>query len=700
MLAEKDMTTSFQTCYTSDSIKCALNIFDKYKLNIIPVVNLNNELIGILTKNKVIHALNHDYPLSSPIESLVNFKPVYIHPESKVFETREKLLEHMVGHAPVVDSEKKVLGIISTAEILFSYSNLVDMFQSQLKLLFDSLQFGLLSVDTKLNITAINPLAKDFLQLTEECNASKKVLVKHKTIKDMIQHLFTNNEKPPKQKIKLNGYSFLIDCNPLFKNNKLIGAMVIMDDLTKVDELVSELEITKQWEEKLRILVESAYDAMLLVDENGLITMANKGFCDLFSTTEDKLLGKSILKDFPDLAIKEVLETMAPLNGITKTINSKQCLITNFPIINDGELAGVVSKITFRGLKQLHDALNKVSKLESSLTYKPETKYCISDIVGSSAAITKVKREAYAASKSKSTVLLIGDSGTGKELFAHGIHDASLLPGSFIKVNCSAIPKDLMESEFFGYAEGAFTGAKRGGKKGKFELAQNGTLFLDEIGDLPLDLQPKLLRVLQEKEFEPVGGSKTIKSDVRIIAATNKNLEEMIKNGDFREDLYYRLNILRITIPSLRERKEDIPEIVDNIIERLNRSGFYIKGITAEGLHVLKNYNWPGNIRELQNVLERAANLNDDGLIDIPELPDYIFEHQNNDMNFNAEESSTEHKSIHNPMDYKKNVMKTEKQIIKEALEEANGNKTKASVLLGISRTWLYSKIKQYDIDA
>ena len=693
-----NMTKSFQICFVDTSLKNAIDILAKYKQSLVPVVNENDCLIGVLTKNKIIEAISNGYSLTDSIKPFVNFNPIYIHPYSEVFEIRNTMLQHKIGHAPVVNSNKQVVDIFSTTDTLLTYSKLVDSYQSQLQLLFDSLQFGLISVDLNMKITTINPFAREISQINNLSNETKVDLKRIKPIYDMLQFIFTNQKNPPKQKLNINGYSLLIFCSPLYDNNTLIGATIIMEDLTKTDELVNELKITKQWEEKLRILVESAYDAMVLVDEKGLITMANKGFCELFSTTENKLLRKSVSNNFPDLSINEVFERGIPLFGAYKIVNSKQCLVTNIPIINNDELIGVVSKITFRGLKQLHDALNKVSKVENKPTLNGETKYSFQDIIGFSKSIKKVKKEAYAASQSRSTVLLIGESGTGKELFAQGIHTASSLLGSFVKVNCSAIPKDLMESEFFGYTDGAFTGAIKGGKKGKFEFAQNGTLFLDEIGDLPLDLQPKLLRVLQEKEFEPIGGNKTIKINVRIIAATNKNLEEMVKSGEFREDLYYRLNILRLDIPPLRERKEDLPYIIENITERLNHSGFYIKGITTQALNVLMKYNWPGNIRELQNVLERAANLLNRGFIDIPDLPNYILEHQNIDIDYNLVESTLEEKSLPHSMDYKENVMNKERELIIEALKKANGNKTHACKLLGISRTWLYSKIKQYNI--
>ena len=286
-----------------------------------------------------------------------------------------------------------------------------------------------------------------------------------------------------------------------------------------------------------------------------------------------------------------------------------------------------------------------------------------------------------------STVLIIGESGTGKELFAQGIHAASGQPGPFVQVNCAAVPPELLESEFFGYADGAFTGAKKGGLKGKFELAQNGTIFLDEIGDMALPLQTKILRVLQEKEFQPIGSSKTIHLHTKIIAATNQNIEQLIIEGKFREDLYYRLNIMRLNIPPLRERIEDLPDIIHAIINRLNQGGFYIKGVTHFALTKLMKHTWPGNVRELQNILERAANLKTSDYIDADDIP--TFNHDIEEKIISPQSTST----------YKDMIHSTEKDLINTALKEAKGNKTKASQLLGISRPWLYTKMKKYNLE-
>ncbi|MBP2240248.1 transcriptional regulator with PAS, ATPase and Fis domain [Cytobacillus eiseniae] len=345
-------------------------------------------------------------------------------------------------------------------------------------------------------------------------------------------------------------------------------------------------------------------------------------------------------------------------------IQGQQCLISILPIMKNGETISAVCKVTYRGLTHLHTALTKVRKLEKQVNaYQTEisdlkgTKYTLFDFSGELEAIRKIKHEATLASKSMSTVLIIGDSGTGKELFAQGIHVSSGQMGAFVQVNCAAIPADLLESELFGYADGAFTGAKRGGMKGKFELAQNGTIFLDEIGDMLLPLQTKILRVLQEKEFQPIGSSKTIHLNTKIIAATNQNIEQLVREGKFREDLYYRLNIIRLNIPPLRKRMVDLPDITYEMINRLNQSGFYIKGITHSALTKLMKHSWPGNVRELQNVLERAANLKTGDYIDGDDIPTF------NDL-------LKENADPHYPSPtYKEIFQKSEKEMIVAALK-------------------------------
>ena len=446
---------------------------------------------------------------------------------------------------------------------------------------------------------------------------------------------------------------------------------------------------------QLQSVIDFAYDAIILVNKKAEITMINRGFTDLFGLEGKDVLYKSTSKLFPDLGIENVIKSGISIQNTPQMIQGNQTLISILPIQQNGETISAICKLTFRGLTHLHETLTKVKKLEKQVSaYQNEineikgTKYTLFDIAGDSPAISHVKHEALLASKSMSTVLIVGESGTGKELFAQGIHAASGQMGPFIQVNCAAIPLDLLESEFFGYVEGAFTGAKKGGMKGKFELAQNGTLFLDEIGEMPLTLQTKLLRVLQEKEFQPIGSTKTIHLNTKIIAATNQNIEQMVEAGTFRADLYYRLNIMRLDIPPLRQRMEDISDIIQIIINRLNKSGFYVKSVTHSALTKLMKHTWPGNVRELHNILERAANLTTSEYIEDEHIPNFGNHYIKKEIIPN---------SINTIL--KGTIQETEKDIIMDALRTTNGNKSQASKLLGISRPWLYAKIKKYELE-
>nr|WP_284730453.1 sigma-54 dependent transcriptional regulator [Bacillus sp. SM2101] len=315
-------------------------------------------------------------------------------------------------------------------------------------------------------------------------------------------------------------------------------------------------------------------------------------------------------------------------------------------------------------------------------------------IISRSERMEDLKQQALIAAQSFSTILISGKSGTGKELIADGIHFSSGRKGKFIKINCAAIPEELLEAEIFGYTSGAFTGAKKGGKPGKFELAHEGTLFLDEIGDMPLSLQAKLLRVLQEREFERVGGTKTIKVDVRIIAATNKNLIELIAKGNFREDLYYRINVIQLHIPPLNERMEDIPLLCNHFIEKCNaKTKRTIVGISNGGIEKLQQYDWPGNVRQLENIIERAYHFTNTKWIE----PLHI---QFEELTHGLQQTQPTFHSFNNGyFTNQKNLLKeSEKSLIIQALIQTNGNRTKAAHLLGISRSTLYEKIKNYAI--
>src|SRR5208337_4968971 len=352
--------------------------------------------------------------------------------------------------------------------------------------------------------------------------------------------------------------------------------------------------------------------------------------------------------------------------------------------------------VVFKDVEQLYELASKLKVLESKVKYYEKeltqlrgARYTMASIMGSGQAISAAKLEALRASRTDSTVLVVGETGTGKELFAHAIHAASQRrSGPFIKLNCAAVPSELLESELFGYEEGAFTGAKRGGKPGKFEMAQGGTLFLDEIGDMPSAMQVKLLRVLQEREVERVGGTITRSVDIRIIAATGKSLEDLVNEGSFRADLYYRINVIPIRIPSLRERREDIIAIADSFLARLsNDTGEMKRTISPELQEVLKSYIWRGNIRELQNVLERATAMSREESLLPEHVPEYLLHSIPVSRAGAAHPSTLAHARA-----------EAERKTIVAALAAAEGNKTRAASILQIHRVKLYEKMKRHGI--
>ncbi|MCL6478475.1 MAG: sigma 54-interacting transcriptional regulator [Peptococcaceae bacterium] len=446
----------------------------------------------------------------------------------------------------------------------------------------------------------------------------------------------------------------------------------------------------KKIQSELAIILNSVHEAIEVADKNGLIKYVNPAFTRITGIPEGERIGKNIFEVSPDGALATVLKTGKNIFGHrTKVGGSTSEVISNAaPIYVDGNLTGGV--VVFQHLTdvmKLMDALRHSTSLIENLSEKlgqvTTSKYTFNDILGTSQELKKCIQVAERAARSNSTVLLLGESGTGKELFAHAIHHSSpRREKPFIKVNCAAIPENLLESEFFGYAKGAFTGAVKS-KIGKFELANGGTIFLDEIGDMSLNLQGKLLRVLQEMEFERVGGNQTIKVDVRVIAATNRNLRDLIRQGRFREDLYYRLNVVEITIPPLRYHKEDLPMLCNNLVVKLNRKlGKKVKGLSKDAEEALYGYNWPGNVRELENVIERVMVTVDDEIITKKNLIQHVSQFKN------TPERELDLISI--------DMM--EQILIKKALTKFGNTvegKRKAAQALNISLATLYNKLKK-----
>ncbi|MDP4084258.1 MAG: sigma 54-interacting transcriptional regulator [Bacillota bacterium] len=442
----------------------------------------------------------------------------------------------------------------------------------------------------------------------------------------------------------------------------------------------------------LNDLIEIADDSLVVVDKEGYVQILTRSFAEFLGVDQEESIGKHVTEVIENTRMHIVAKTGNFEIAEPQKIKDSYMIATRAPVINQGKIVGAIGKVVFNNLEQLTSLTkrltylkNELNKSKGIITARNKAYYTFNHLIGDHYAFLEVKNQARKAAKSDSNVLILGESGTGKELFAHSIHNESRRSmGVFVKVNCAAIPAELIESELFGYEEGSFTGAKKGGKIGKFEVADGGTIFLDEIGELPLHMQVKLLRVLQEKEIERVGATGTLPVDVRIIAATNRNLKEMVEKKEFRLDLYYRLKVMEITVPSLKERVEDIEILVNYFLEKYqNLLKKKAKGVNDQALFLLCHYSWPGNIRELENAIERALNMVDEGECIAPKhLPEEITG------------------NVHQyPIRSLTEVMEeTERNAIFNCLRMMDGNKTETAKLLGISRTSLYEKMNKYGL--
>lgn len=460
------------------------------------------------------------------------------------------------------------------------------------------------------------------------------------------------------------------------------------------------METKKQqvFTEIMQGILQNPYTGIIMVDNEGYITIINQTYLELLGLKESDAINRHVTEVTPHSRLPEVLETKEVHLADHWRVNEHDTIVFRMPLYRDGQMIGAMGQslvLDAAGVKilskKLRDLEGQLAVYKDVLSSIYSSKYSFADIVGVNQQLRHIKNLALRAANSGSTVLIQGESGTGKELFAHAIHQASPRAESpFVRVNCAAMPEHLLESEMFGYEEGAFTGARKGGKPGKFELAHRGVIFLDEIGDMPLAMQSKLLAVLQEREMERVGGTKPIRVDVQIIAATNRDLQDMVIKGKFREDLFYRLNVVTINVPALRDRREDIPLLVKYLVPKLNRRMHtQVEKIAPETTEFLSRYDWPGNVRELENLLERAINV-----ADLHQQDCLTQEH----FPFLASLLSLPmqtHTSVDNLGEA---VEQTEKATILRVLVATGNNKARAARILGINKSVLYRKLEKYGL--
>ena len=587
------------------------------------------------------------------------------------------------------------------------------MIRVPFEIIIDSTHDGIIAVDEKERITIFNPAAEAITGID-----AKTALGRH--IGEVIEYtrlpaVMASGEPEVNWQLSLGSTTIVTSRMPIVDDGgRIIGAFAVFRDIGDVVELAEEVTNLKETRILSDAIFNSTQDAISVVDENGVHVSVNPAYTRVTGIPQEHVIGQPCNVDIAvgNSIHVQVLETQQEIRGQRLRVGpmAKEVIVDAAPIIVKGKLKGSVAVIKdLSEIRKLNNQLNEARRRIRHL----EAKYTFEDLIGSQQVFQAAVEKARVAAATPATVLLDGESGTGKELFAHAIHNASeRRDKNFIHLSCASLSEGVLESELFGYVEGAFTGAVKGGKAGLFEEANGGTIFLDEVGLLSLGTQAKLLRVLQEHEVRRVGGTQTVPIDARVIAATNLDLGEAVQRGDFREDLFYRLNVIPVHVPALRERPEDLSALISHLLRRINQEyGRAVASISPWALERLYTYPWPGNIRELENVLRRAViNL---GMYEtvvgekhLPELgteclPPERIDPAGCEDNDEAESVATRYGATGGDavvLPLQEVVATAERSHLRRALEATAGNRTRAAALLGISLRSLQYKMKRYGV--
>ncbi len=686
MQIKEVMTHNPIVLMADDTLQDAAAILSDNNIDSAPVVDADGCLLGMFTKSDFFKAVKDGYVPLSRVRDVMTKGMAWVNEE----DHGNTLFDRQEEKFPVIDSNGKLKGIVTKTDLLKAYYERLQYAINSLNAVLESASNAIIAIDRQKKITVFNRAAEQLLNM-------KASEVLGKQITDILPnshlpHVLETGEREISKVVDIGDKVMVTNRTPIMQYGRITGALAVFQDITDYEAVLEELDNERNTTRVLTTILDIAYDGIVVVDREGYITMMSDAYTKFLGVKAEEVIGKHVTEVIENTRMHIVVKTGRPEIADLQKIKGNYMIASRIPIIKNGEVTGAVGKVLFREVSDLNALYQKISNMEKELEhYKDElrranqAKYSFESIIGESRAISEAKSFARKAAKTDSNVLLMGESGTGKEIFAHAIHNGSHRSyAPFIKINCAAIPAQLLESELFGYEEGAFTGAKKGGKPGKFELANGGTLFLDEIGDMPLQMQAKLLRVLQDKEIERIGATKPQQVDVRIIAATNHNLEKMVKGGKFRADLFYRLNVLTINIPPLRERIGDIELLTYNFIDKIaNKTGKHIERVSEEAMKYLKNHSWHGNVRELENVIERAIGIIEKDVVIRPEhLPAEI----------TGEILYKDMKSLKDIVD------QAEKQAIIDCLRVTEGNRSRAAKLLDISRSSLYEKMDKYGI--
>jgi PAS domain S-box-containing protein len=608
-----------------------LKIFVDNKIDGAPVVDHHHRLIGLFTKSHIYRATLNSADEAVTVGTLMT-RDVYAgHPEDDF----ENVVTPMVPRLPVVDANNRIVGMVTRGDIANAFFNSYQNISRELDVIIDSTHNAIISIDEYGNLKVFNQSAEAALGLN-----ARDVIGRHITEiipNSGLLNVMKKGQVELLQKITINGRDFISNRSPIIKDGRSIGAVAVMHDISEIEKISRELQVVRELNEELDAIIESSFDGLYITDGNGITLRLNKAFQMISGVKPNEFIHRSVEDIEAEGVVNQSVTKLVLERRESVTINQqyktgRTALATGNPVFDkEGNLFRVVCNVRditeLNMLKQRLEQVQGLSELYASELSSLRIKYASPlRLVANSAPMRKMLEMVLRVAHVESTILITGESGTGKELIAEIIHENSpCRQGPYLKLNCGAIPEHLLESELFGYEGGAFTGARREGKPGYFELAAGGTLFLDEIAELPLGLQVKLLRVLQSKEITRVGGTNAFSVDVRIIAATNRDLMELVKSKMFRGDLYYRLNVLPIYVPPLRERKDDIPSLVAYFMKACNEKYQLAKRVSPEVIEIFMEHNWPGNVRELENLIERLVVITAGDTITLADMPAHLF---------------------------------------------------------------------------
>ncbi len=689
------MIKSRLTLKQDESVLKAWEIMNDSKLPGVPITDDHGHVVGIVSKDEIIRAGPHAPAGDITVQTIMLSDVMVLKEDTPLTDSWTMPADVF----PVVDGRGRPSGVLDRSDVgqaLFREAS--RMFQ-KIDTIMDSAHNGIVAIDENGIITMFNQAAEKITRRNknEAIGRHLSEVIVPQGLLDVLREGQYQSHLKFNVEFSSGTHTYLTNRTPIVENGQIIGAIGVFQDISEFEFISEELNSVKQLNKELETIIESSYDGILITDRDGRIIRANRANERITGIARDTLQEMTI----QDLADKQVYTNSVVESVINKgeavtvserTADHNDLLITGSPVINQqGEIARIV--VNIRDMTDLNSLQNRLEEsLALSERYHSELTQLRSrfleqeGVVIKSAEMKTVMGMALRLSQVDSSVLLMGESGVGKEVVAKTIHRQSKRrEGPFITVNCGAIPENLLESELFGYDKGAFTGASREGKPGMFELADNGTLFLDEVGDLPPAFQVKLLRAIQEKEITRVGGVRPRSINVRFITATNRSLEELVRQGKFREDLYFRLNVVPIRVPSLRERKDDIIPLAYFFKKHFEKVYGLEKEFTPKTYQTLQNHPWRGNVREIKNVVERLLVTTPGQIIDIAEIPGDVTPQPRPD---------TGAVTVNGIIPLKKAQIELERQLIGSAIKQL-GSTYKAARALHVDQSTIVRKINR-----